>query len=492
MPNTFFGLNIGTLGLYAANANLNVTANNISNEQTKGYSRQEAKQQATNAIRVYQKYGTIGTGVEVTEINRVHDEYYDEKYQKNQSRLGDNETKNYYMLQIEDYFNEATIDGFTESYSNVYKALEELQKNPSDFTTRVSYLNEAQALMDFFQQIKTDMGLVQQDLNAEINNNVEKINSIAAEIASLNKQINVVELTGANANELRDNRTLLLDDLSKIAQVTTEEKTFDNGKSEFRVKLGGNTLIDNYDYYTLKVVSRTDKADNEDMAGLYDIEWSYGTEFNPVKEGIEGSLNALLMVRDGNNGTAEANPVSYDIKYKGVPYYIDEVNTFLKTFTDKFNEIHAQGVNLKGDSTATIPLFKVSDLGVYSINHELIDNPDLMATSKNPEDGKSQYDLVSELLGTKNKEDYEGGTASQFLQSLVTEIAVDTRKTKNLTENYTKMQTSIQNQRLSVMGVDTDEEAMNLVKFKEAYNLSSKVISVMNEIYSKLINETGV
>ena len=87
---------------------------------------------------------------------------------------------------------------------------------------------------------------------------------------------------------------------------------------------------------------------------------------------------------------------------------------------------------------------------------------------------------------------YEGGTAIEFLNSLVTEIAIDTKTATKQESNYMSIQTTIQNQRLSVMGVDRDEEAMNLVRYKEAYELSAKVISIMNEIYQKLINETGL
>ena len=86
----------------------------------------------------------------------------------------------------------------------------------------------------------------------------------------------------------------------------------------------------------------------------------------------------------------------------------------------------------------------------------------------------------------------ENAGSEEFLQSLVTEIAVDVMKQSSLEENYANFQTVIQNQRLSIMGVDKDEEAMNLIKYQEAFDLNSKVISVMQEIYEKLINETGV
>ncbi len=492
MPNTFFGLNIGTLGVYAANVNLNVTANNVANRETEGYARQKATQQATRALRVHQKYGMIGSGVETTDISRVRDAYYDVKYQNNQTKLGESSSKYYYMLQIEDYFNESKVDGFTEQYGNLFDSLEDLQKMPDDITTRNAFLNNAQSLLEFIQKIKTDLGLVQQDLNAEVSSNVDRVNSIAAEIAALNKQINVVELTGAKANELRDRRELLLDSLSEIVAIDTSEKVYPNGKSEFTIRVGDNILVDDYDYCTLKVVTRKEAADEDDEVGLYDIEWSYGHSFNPIKEGLSGILKSLLEVRDGNNSVKEDNDVSYAIKYKGIPYYVNELNNFLDSFVQTFNDIHSKGTNLEGDSTADIPLFVMSDEGKYTVNPMVMKSPRLMATSYDITDGVGQYDLVTELINTKNARVYEGGTASEFLGALVTEIAVDTRKAKNLTTAYENMQTTIQNQRLSVMGVDTDEEAMNLVKYREAYNLSAKVISIMAEIYSKLINETGV
>lgn len=71
-------------------------------------------------------------------------------------------------------------------------------------------------------------------------------------------------------------------------------------------------------------------------------------------------------------------------------------------------------------------------------------------------------------------------------------MSIDASKAKTFLTNYNNMKTTIQNQRLSVMGVDTDEEAMDIMKFQQAYNLNSKMMSVMNQIYDKLINQTGL
>ena len=106
--------------------------------------------------------------------------------------------------------------------------------------------------------------------------------------------------------------------------------------------------------------------------------------------------------------------------------------------------------------------------------------------------GVSQNDLLEDLYKTKSSVAYNGGTAVEFLRSVVTDIAVDTRKNKHMMTNYENMATTIDNQRLSVMGVDKDEEAANLVKYQEMFELCSKVISIMAEIYDTLIRETGV
>lgn len=493
MANTFFGLNIGVSGLYAANAGTNVTANNISNENTQGYSRQVIKQSATAPIRVYQRYGMIGSGVEVTAIEQMRDKYYDVKYWNNNSKYGEHSTRYNYMVQIEDYFAETDETGFSKEYSNIFNSLEDLKGTPEGFTERKTFLNYCESFLEYLQQIKTNLTKSQEDLNAEVNSNVDHINSLASEIASLNKEINVVELTGANANELRDKRALLLDELSSICEISTKEVLFDNGKSEFTVNIGDKTLVSNYEYFTLEVVSREERADKHDAVGLYDIQWSYGEKFDPVGSNINGTLKGLLMVRDGNNYVPEdGNDISVPINYKGIPYYIDEINQFLETFTGAFNEAHSKGMNLNGDSTADIPIFLKNSDDVYTVNQDLFANPELLATTVYVHDGAAQYDLVDEMIAIRDSKKFDGGSPEEFFQALTTEIAIDTKSANTLEENYENILKTVSNQRMSIMGVDKDEEAMNLVKYQEAYDLSAKIIQIMAEMYDKLINETGV
>lgn len=494
MANSFFGLHIGTSGLYAANTWLNITANNISNEKTKGYSRQTATQQASRPLRVYQRYGQLGSGVEVNNITRIRDEYYDVKYWLNQCKQGDSSTRSYYLTQIEDYFADDGTSGFTTEFGGFYNSLEELSKTPADLSARSSMLNYAQNFLEYMTTIRTNLQNTQADINAEISSNVDQINALAKEIAIINKQINVIELQGANANTLRDKRALLLDELSSIVEIDTNEISYANGKSEFYVTICGKSLVNNYDCFSLEVVAREDKADSDDLVGLYDIKWSYGEDFNPATSGTIGTLAALIKLRDGNNYIPEPNnPNSVPIEFKGIPYYINEVEKFLEQLTTTLNDIHKDGVNLYDEKVEDIPLFiHREEDDRYIVNPDILNDPAKMATSTVGTNSISATDIIDKLVESKEYRNFDGGTSKEALNTIITELSIDSKKAQDNERNYTNFRNLIQNQRLSIMGVDKDEEAMNLVKYQEAYDLSAKVIQIMSEVYDKLINETGI
>ena len=224
MPSQFFGLNIAYTGLQAANVSLNTTANNISNVETEGYSRQNTVQQASDALHTWTSYGMAGAGVDTIAINQTRDQYYDLKFWTNNANAGTFEIKQYYMEQLEDYFTETDMkEGFGTIYADMFHALEEVYKSAGDDTVKTQYLAEAQSLCDYFGAMYSTLQKVQLDANSEIKNKVDEINSVASQIATLNKQINTIEITGTRANELRDQRALLVDELSKIVDVKITE-----------------------------------------------------------------------------------------------------------------------------------------------------------------------------------------------------------------------------------------------------------------------------
>ncbi len=614
MANTFFGLDIGKTGLFTAQGGLNTTAHNIANIETKGFTRQVIEQTAGSALRANGRHGMVGTGVDVKSITQTRSEYYDEKYRNNNSIYGGYSTKSNYMSQIQSYLNEIQLNGFTTTFDDMYDTIQELEKDPANLTVRTQVTNVAQSFCEYFNSLFTNLQAVQEDCNFEIKNQVDRVNAIAAEIASLTKQINTVEIGGSNANDLRDARNLLVDELSEIINVSVDEQADGPvGLKTYVVKIDGQTLVDTYETNTLSVKPREYRKNQTDADGLYDVVWGNGQQFNPYAYTQSGSLKALFEVRDGNNadnlqgtvtayvgmhsvtmtnasvnseaklnipesgeitvGTVkyeyeafeasidettgeytyefflkepvrayaedEISSVGISVDYKGVPYYMEQMNEFLRTYAKKFNEIHKSGVDLNGNAgqdffTATNKVtgkeykfgvygekggtdydpysftsmtgqFATEDVSaVYSsyyhitaenicVNSAIQHDSALLAAASEIVNGVGNYDKAQELVELKSDTSmFKQGKPAAFLQTLVAEVGIDTKAALNFAESQNNLVNSIDNQRLSVGGVDSEEEAMNLMRYQQAYNLSAQVISVMNEIYNKLINEMAI
>ena len=639
MPSQFFGLNIAYTGLLASNAAMNTTSNNIANVQTEGYSRQQVTQQASNALRVFQTYGCAGAGVETLAIERVRDEFYDGRFWDNNAQLGEYDMKQYYMQQLETYFDD---DGKSTGFKTIFNQLmvtgmQALLKDPSSDTAKSQFVGYAGALTEYFNGMAGNLEKVQKDINQEIKLKVDEINSIAGEVATLNKQINTIELTGVKANELRDRRTLLIDELSKIVDVQVKETPIidannenrETGANRYMVKIaGGQMLVDGSDYNGLECVARTsyEKVNQTDIDGLYEVYWADGQKFNLYNASMGGDLAGLIQMRDGNNGEnftgqvtatgttttadgkthdtvtvkvtkaylqdlnkcnlsdqggildlgnqefyydsweytceydangvatytytftlsdSEKNPrsitndrvgkkaeIGTNLSYQGIPYYMNQMNEWIRTFSQKFNDILTSGYSGNGDpgvkmftgnkatggeqfllddaakrydkqkkagSKVTV---KVNDDSYYRLtakNFDILEaieqDPSLMANRKDAADGVEQNDLLNDLknLATdKTKMSFRGCNASEFLQCILSDVALNASRANTFYASFKDVSATIDNQRISISGVDEDEEAVNLVKYKNGYNLASKMIQTLTEIYDRLILETGV
>ena len=603
MASTFFGLNIGTTGLFAAKTGLNTTAHNVANIETPGYSRQVISQSADTPISTNNKYGMLGTGVSVNEITQMRSQYYDEKYRSNNSMYGQYESRSYFLNEVQSYLNEIELEGFTTTFDSMYNALQELTKDSANLTVRTQLSNYAQSLCDYFNSLSTNLDQVQTECNYEVKNQVSRVNSLAGQIASLTQQINTVEVGGENANDLRDQRENLVDELSKIANVTvTETKVGTVGMTAYIVRLDGNILVDSYDARELEVIPREEKLNQCDVEGLYDIYWENGERLNTESATFSGTLKALFEVRDGNNkenlqgiadevdeGAMEVTirytnindikdlniptegkikigngeytyssftvsvdddgqytytfelkeearrqypegtrvAIGHTVDYKGIPYYRAQLNEFIRTFAQEFNEVHASGVNLNGDTNVnffaaknlmTAEEYNLNSFGTdkpmtefdsdplvsqasyywltaesFTVSETIMANPSTIVAASDIVNGVSKADIAEKLVQLKSDITmFKQGDPASFLQTLVGEIGVDTGAALEFAKSQQNIVNSVTNQRLSVAGVDIDEEAMNLAKYQEAYSLAAKIISVMNETYDKLINEMGV
>lgn len=648
MSSTFLGLNTAYTGLQASNAALNTTANNIANVESEGYSRQQVQTQAANPIRSFTTYGCVGAGVDTLAIERVRDIFYDEKFWENNSKLGEYEVKDYYMDIIQKYYkDDDRVKGFNKIFDEFYDSLAELAKNPGDVTVRQQAIGYANNLCTYFNEMYTNLQKLQTDINHEMKVNADRISSISQEICALNKQINVIEMnTGVMANELRDQRDLMVDELSKIIDVDVEEIDIidtnsplrDTGGTRYVVKICGQTLVDGNSYKTLTCVPRenSENVNQTDVNGLYDIyftgegEWSsqdyrdQGDALNIYGGTTGGKLAGLIQMRDGNNGEQFAGTVSKvdtaaqkvtvevsadyltdlnklnlsqtggiitigdtryyydrwtynyvegedgkgtctfefelnkekdkgnnvtvfaatqklsatigpDIEYQGIPYYLSQMNEWVRMFATAYNNIMKTGIQDNGDaglglftcenadgkeytffdksSTTTVSYEKTGEkdhtitvkqdadsyyqltAGNFKIVDAILKDANKLATRTEQYTGDDHNDVVKSLIDLRtNKKamSFRGCCADQYLVCMLADVALNAQRAETFKDNYEIMGNTIANQRLSVSGVDNDEEAVNLTKFQQGYNMASKMIQVLTEVYDRLILQTGV
>ena len=168
MASTFFGLTISYSGLQAASTSLNVTGHNVSNINTKGYSKQQASTEAAQALRTFSTYGMLGAGVKVTGVSQLRDSYYDEKYRNNQANYGEYEAKENYMDQIEDFFDEWNLNGYCKEYQKFFTSVEEVIKAPGEASTKNQLINNAASMAQYFNTLSTNLRKIQEDANNEI------------------------------------------------------------------------------------------------------------------------------------------------------------------------------------------------------------------------------------------------------------------------------------------------------------------------------------
>lgn len=622
MSSTFFGLNIAASGLRASNAAMNTTANNIANVDTTGYTKQSVATQASAALQSFATYGCVGAGVDTIAIERSRNEFYDTRYRNNEQLLGEYTQKEYYSSLLSDYITDNGTTGFNSLFSTMTANLQAVMTAAGTSTTKTQYVSSLSNLTEYFNTISEELQQMQSDINDEIKVRTDSISSIAQEISTLNQQINTIEMTGTAANDLRDQRDVLVDKLSKITDVEVKESkvidendpTRDTGATRYQVFIaGGQTLVDNYDYRQLICVARdsTESINQNDITGLYDIKWASASfkdgssiflgDFNLNNANIGGELQGLIEMRDGNNKqyfngmtdvsswtdtsgdistsattisittTAsylsdmakctlpEAGTItigsrdyaydswSYDgdgnytfsltsgqdvsklnsatanesvkvgeaVSYQGIPYYMEQMNEWIRNFSSSVNSISESGYTSDGQAginlftgtktTDSASQYSYDDLvndkklyyyltaGNFAVNTSLSDNADLLATKKDISEGEDEFLNLSSLYSMMTKDEiFRGATAGDFLSKVLADASLNESNAKTMKTTYTSLQNTIGNQRLSESGVDEDEEASALIKYQNSYTLSSKMIQTLSEIYDRLIIETGV
>ncbi len=627
MASTFGTLEIAKSGMMTYNTALQTTAHNIANIETEGYSRQTVNMTAITATS--NSFVVQGNGIDVTSITRDRNEYYDVKFQRTQSVHCYYESEAHYLRDLQDQLagNVTSEDKIliTDAYDEFYAALSNLKDAPGDETMRTKAITIGQTFAETVVNSATGLQRLQDEVNGQIKTVVEQINSVADKIVSLNEQINLIEAYGTVANDLRDQRAVLVDELAQYCNVEYKEQAPANGVggNQFYVYVNGAPLVDHYHTNKLSIVQKDTVANISDITGLYMIEWEDGTDFNEYSSKLGGELQALFEFRDGNNGTMFEGKIDqeaglsnnadgklvltltdtncndmrklnipaydgelvirnityaydsfeaqvdeqgnytyvftmkttmdadetvalrnamekgytvsagHDVSARGIPYYMAQMNEFVRTFSQEFNRIQNAGYDMNDNPGMDVFNAKVPATGDNYIMEESVNGVDKSFTSipeqntdgtftgsyyymtalnfgistkviedgrllacKEKEDaslnvGNDNGDNLQKLLDLKNDTKmFLHGNPDQFLQSVTATLGVDAKKAETLEKSQQNLLYSIDSSRKSISGVDEDEEGENLILFQNMLTYQYKVISVLNEVLDRLINDT--
>lgn len=318
---SFSGIEIGKRSLMAHSQQIGTAGHNITNADTEGYSRQRVEVKAFDPLyrpdlSREERAGQIGQGVWTQSVQRVRDELLDKRItaQANQETYW--ETREKYYSMIENVYNEPAEISVRTNMDKFWKSWQELSLYPQSVSVRNAVITRGESLVDSIKQRNNALSGIGTLLNGDIEATVEQLNEYAYSISELNKEIVRVRGMGDNPNDLLDRRDLMVDKLSKIANITTDTRDSD----EFMVHIDGHILVQGGIARKFEVIPLTDNN------GYSKVVWQ-DTQEDAVVTG--GSLGALIELRD------------IDIRNE-----LQGLDTMTMNFVDLVNDIHKNAVGL--------------------------------------------------------------------------------------------------------------------------------------------------
>ncbi len=464
-------MNIAQRSMMNSQTGLQTVSHNIANKNTEGYSRQRLEIQSTPPTGLGKVQ--IGTGAKTQAVTRNNNPHLEKQIQMETSKLGFGDGKVNYLDRVEQVFNEQVNKGLNHFMAEFFNSYRELSNYPESLPIRTQVKETAAHLSQDFQRIHSQLKKVQTEIDGQIKMEVAEINRMTEEIADLNQKIESVEITGAQANDQRDRRDLLLKNLGEKVNIKYAE--IENGK--VNVSLGNTvTLVSGYDNMEIQTTSSPEHGNKRE--GNFDITFKMSKEgkaFRITDQVKGGKVGGMLEVRD-----------------EVINGFLDKVDGLAYNLAQNVNEIHRQGFDQKGRMAGN---FFKQGLQVRDYSEHIEVDADIQKDVGNiasalvpnaPADNR----IANVIAGLQYKTVMSEGsdTLDDYYNGMVGELSVITKKARSLHEHQADSVTQLKNMRESISGVSLDEETVKMIEYQKAFDASARLIRTADEMLDTVIN----
>jgi flagellar hook-associated protein 1 FlgK len=445
-------LSIALSALSVSQQELATTSNNVANANTPGYSRERADLAAGDPV--LQGFFTYGTGVVLQKIESLRDPILEiqlNQQTQQQSKLDASLTQ---LQQLQSQFGSANT-GIGADISNFFNSLQQLSPDPSNLELRQSVLTAAGKLATDFNTTANNLQTQRSNLDLNVVQSVNQVNTLTAQIATVDKQIQSLQGVHQDASTLVDKQTTLIRQLSGLVDVSVIPT--DQGIS--LALSDGTTLVSGSQSFALSTQLGSDGVQHI-LAGTKDITSSLNG----------GSLAGLIQVRD-----------------QQIPSLGSSLDQLASGLANALNTANATGFDLNGNAGGNLfvppPAGGVGAAAALKVN---ITDPALIAASSDGTSGSNGNLAV--LSAVHDQAVANGKTPTDFYSNLVFQVGSATSNTSADADSSNLILQKLQDQRGSISGVSLNEEAANLVQYQTAYQAASRVVSAVNSLLSDAVN----
>ena len=543
MRSTFAGLNTMVRGINSNQLSLDTVGHNISNASTTGYSRQSVNLAATMAQEVSSMYGTslVGSGVDSTSIVRARNVYADKQYWRESADNSYYATRQTDYDKIEAVFDDSDSTGIQNAMESFYKSWSELSTSASTSSARVSVVENGK---EFADKLATSAESMQKQIEAnydDLKTNVTKVNDLTDQIVKLNKNIATVEASGGSANDLRDQRDNLTDELSTYASINVYE---DNNTGMYTIVSNGTSLVNGITKLNLQVsepITNTAYGINDYQIQIKET----GTSFDGGNGKLKGNLDSVAEDKnymDKLSNMAAFMMTTFNDQHKAGAGIDSDATTNLNFYGDSDksyswdatnNAVIAAdittttGTDSSGNKTVTTTaagtsttLKGIQIIDALKVNSKLTETngENLVAaralTSTSTTTGTTTVRTITDTNGTadgsnsvlmsalfNSTQSNTTNTTStrsigqisleSYYNNAMSALGVDSSSMDTRVTSQEDVMTQITNWRSSTSGVNWNEELTNMIKFQQGYSACSRCLTTMDSMLDKLINSTG-